>query len=139
MSNEVTTSRRPVPLGMRLGWILLAVSALGILAAPVTILRAIPDLTTRPSRHAFAGALGLAALAILEFVLAVIPIRRGERWALVAAVIPFVIVAVPVLIVDATYVARERLWNTLTPQVVGLVLGVASLILCAVSSLRSRQ
>lgn len=81
----------------------------------------------------------MAALAILEFLLAVIPIRRGERWALVAAALPFVIVAVPVLVVDATNVARDRLWNTLAPQVAGLALGVASLTLCAVGTPRSRR
>jgi hypothetical protein len=63
---------------MRIGSALLAVSALGMLAAPITIVTAIPDLTTRTSRHALAGALGLTALAFLEFLLAIIPIRRGE-------------------------------------------------------------
>ena len=50
-----------LPAGLRVGSALLAMSALGMLAAPITILMAIPDLTTRPSRHAFAGALGLAS------------------------------------------------------------------------------
>src|SRR5262245_49437846 len=56
---------------LRLGSNLLALSAVGLLAAPFTILLNIPDLSTRPSRHAFAGALGLAGLAALEFILAV--------------------------------------------------------------------
>jgi hypothetical protein len=123
---------------LRIGSALLAVSAVGMLAAPITILAAIPDLTTRASRHACAGALGLAALAILELLLAVIPIRRGERWALWAAAVPFVIVGIPILIVDATYVAPARLWNTLAPQVAGLVVGIASWTLCAVSMKRRR-
>jgi hypothetical protein len=123
---------------MRVGSALLAVSALGMLAAPITILAAIPDLTTRASRHAFAGALGLAALAFLEFLLAIIPIRRGERWALAAAAIPFVVVGIPVLIVDATNVAPARLWNTLLPQVAGLILGIASWTLCVISALVRR-
>ncbi len=132
-------SRPAVPAGMRLGWVLLAVSALGILVSPITILMAIPDFTTRSSRHAFAGALGLTALAILEFLLAAIPIRRGERWALVVAAIPFVIVGIPVLVVDATNIVHERLWNTLAPQVLGLTLGVASWTLCAVSMLARKK
>ena len=138
MSDAATTSRHAPPLALRWGSTLLALSALGILAAPVTILRAIPDLTTRPSRHAFAGALGLAAVAVLECLLAVFPVRRGERWALVAAALPFAIVALPVLVVDATHVAPERLWNTLAPQVAGLLLGVASLALCALAARRRR-
>ena len=95
-----------VPRVLQLGSTLLAVSSLGLLAAPITILAAIPDLTTRASRHAFAGALGLTALAIVEFLLALVPVRRGERWALGAAAIPFVIVGLPVFVVDATNVAR---------------------------------
>jgi hypothetical protein len=122
-----------VPFGLRLGSILLAVSALGILAAPIAIVRAIPDLTTRSSRHELAGALGLTALAILEFLLAAFPIRRGERWALVAAAMPFVVVGIPMIGVDVMHVTREQLWNTLAPQVFGLVLGAASWTLCAIS------
>jgi hypothetical protein len=129
-ADRTTDDRRSVLL--RVGWILLAVSALGFLAAPITILSNIPDFSMRPSRHGFAGALGLTALAVFEFLLAVIPIRRGETWALVAAGIPFVVVGVPVLIVDATNIAPERLWRTLAPQVAGLVLGTAAWVLCVV-------
>ena len=123
------------PVGLRFGSILLALSSLGLIAAPITILRSIPDLTTRASRHAFAGALALMTVAVLECVLALIPVRRGEGWALVAAAVPFVVVGVPVLIVDATNVAPERLWNTLAPQVLGLLLGATALTWCAVSRL----
>ena len=136
MSEEATRAHPAISIATRVGSVLLAVSALALLIAPIMILRAIPDLTTRASRHAFAGALGLTAVAFLEFVLAVVPIRRGERWALVAAAVPFVIVGVPVLLVDATHVARERLWNTLAPQVFGLLLGGVALALCAVGGSR---
>jgi len=119
---------------LRFGSTLLACSAVGLLAAPITIVAGIPDLTTRASRHAFAGALGLTALAILEFLLALFPVRRGERWALAAAAIPFVVVGLPVLVADATNVARERWWNTLAPQALGLVVGTAALVLCAVGA-----
>jgi hypothetical protein len=131
--SDVDRSRdgqRSVALGV--GWVLLAVSAIGLLAAPITMLMSIPDFSTRPSRHAFAGASGLTALAVLEFVLAVIPIRRGERWAVIAAGVPFLVVGMPVLIVDATNVASERVWQTLAPQVAGLLLGVAAWFLCVV-------
>jgi len=125
-----------VPRVLQLGSALLAVSSLGLLAAPITILAAIPDLTTRASRHAFAGALGLTALAIVEFLLALVPVRRGERWALGAAAIPFVIVGLPVFVVDATNVARERLLNTLAPQALGFVLGTTALVLCGIGAKR---
>ena len=125
-------NRPPIPL--RVGWVLLAVAAAGLLAAPITILRNIVDLSTRPSRHAFAGALGLAALAAMEFLLAVVPIRRGERWAIIAAGLPFVLVGLPVLVVDATNVAPERLSRTLAPQVIGLVVGTTGLVLCAIGT-----
>ena len=130
-----TTADRP-SIALRVGWVLLAVAAAGLLAAPITILRNIVDLSTRPSRHAFAGALGLAALAAMQFLLAIIPIRRGERWAIIAAGLPFVLVGLPVLVVDATNVAPERLSRTLAPQVVGLVVGTTALVLCAIGTRR---
>ena len=105
---------------LRVGWVLLAVAAAGLLAAPITILRNIADLSTRPGRHAL-RCVGPGALAAMEFLLAIIPIRRGERWAIVAAGLPFVLVGLPALVVDATNVAPERLSRTLAPQVVGLV------------------
>ena len=117
---------------LRVGWMLLAVSSVGLLAAPVTILRNRPDLATRTGRHVLAGALALVCVAILEFVLAVVPIRRGERWAVAAAALPFVVVGLPILFVDATHVAAQRLRATLAPQVAGLAAGSAALVLCAV-------
>jgi len=129
------TSRRQRPQGkpglLRLGAALLAVSSVGLLAAPATIVRVMPDLSTRSGRHTLAGVLALMAIAILECVLAMIPIRRGERWALATAAVPFVVIGLPIFLIDATYVASERLWNTLAPQGAGLALGVTALILCA--------
>jgi hypothetical protein len=127
-------SAPPRPPGggvLRLGVALLLVAAVGLLAAPMTIARAMPELTTRAGRHTLAGVLALVAVAILLALLAAGPIRRGERWAVVAAAVPFAVVGVPILIVDATHVAAERLWNTLAPQAIGLVIGTAALFLCA--------
>lgn len=124
---------------LRAGSSLLALSALGLLVAPAMILSAHPDLATRAGRHTLAGALALIALAVLEFLLAVIPIRRGEKWAIAAAAVPFLIVGVPVLIVDATRVAPERLLATLAPQVAGLALGLLALALCAIGCRRGRR
>jgi O-antigen/teichoic acid export membrane protein len=116
---------------LRLGSTLLAVGSLGMLAAPITIMAGIDSLHARTGRHALAGALGLTTVAVLECVLALGPIRRGERWALVAAVVPFIVVGIPVLVVDGTYVARERVRRTLAPQVIGLLVGGVALLLCA--------
>ena len=128
----MSTSEKPnIPVVLRIGSVMLAVAAVGLLAAPITILLALPDLSTRLNRHAFAGALGLAAVAVLEFLLALIPIRRGEKWALIAAALPFVLVGVPVLIVDATNVAPERLLGTLASQIAGLAVGTTAWVLCA--------
>jgi hypothetical protein len=73
-------------------------------------------------------------VAILGWILALVPIRRGERWAVAAAAVPFVVIGFPIFVVDATYVARERLWNTLAPQALGLAMGMAALVLCAIGT-----
>ncbi len=122
------------PAALRLGVALLVVSSLGLLAAPITIVKAMPDLTTRAGRHTLAGVLALTAVAVFECILALIPIRRGERWAVVAAAVPFAIVGIPIFLVDAAYVAPERLWNTLAPQGAGLLMGITALILCVLGT-----
>jgi len=40
------------------------------MAVPIAILSAAPDLATRTGRHAFAGAMGLIALAIVNVLIA---------------------------------------------------------------------
>jgi hypothetical protein len=124
--------RRGDPGLLRVGSTLLGVGSLGMLAAPITIVGTMPELTTRTGRHLLVGALGLTAVVILECVLAFIPVRRGERWGLLAAAVPFVVIGVPIFIVDASYVRPERLWNTMAPQALGLLTGATALALCAV-------
>ncbi|HEV8254691.1 MAG TPA: hypothetical protein VGQ78_08050 [Vicinamibacteria bacterium] len=119
---------------LRLGVALFVAGLIGMLAAPITIIRVMPGLHTRTGRHTLVGALGLIAVAILGWILALVPIRRGERWAVAAAAVPFVVVGFPIFVVDATYVARERLWNTLAPQALGLAMGMAALVLCAIGT-----
>jgi hypothetical protein len=128
--------RRGDPGMLRIGSTLLGVGSLGMLAAPITIVAAMPDLATRTGRHILVGALGLTAVAILECVIAFCAVRRGERWALVAAAIPFLVVGIPIFVVDATYVRPERLWNTLAPQALGLLTGGVALLLCALGRAR---
>jgi hypothetical protein len=121
-----------MPWQLRAGCTLLALASLGLLSAPLTILSFGPDLTTRAGRHVLAGALGLSALALLLLVVALVPLRRGERWALWVAAAPFVVVGVPMLVVDASFVAPGRVLGTLAPQLAGNGVGVAALVLCAV-------
>lgn len=115
---------------LRWGSIILAISAIGIMAAPIVILSGQPDPGTRIGRHVWAGALALACLSILEILIALVPLRRGEKWAFWAAVLPFVMVGFPVLILDAVYVPAKNLVNTLAPQVLGLGAGLIGLALC---------
>ena len=119
---------------LRVGSAILATAAWGLLAAPYAILSQSPDPATQTGRHLIAGALALAALGIMEVALALGPIRRGEKWAMAVAAFPFFVVAVPVLILDAVYVAPARLLATLAPQVGGLLVGLAALARCAVGA-----
>lgn len=116
---------------LRWGSTILAVSALFIMAAPIVILSRQPDLATRTGRHVWAGALGLASLAILESLIALVPLRRGEKWAFWAALIPYAIVGFPVLVIDAVHVPMENLVNTLAPQIFGLAVGTIGLFFSA--------
>jgi hypothetical protein len=60
---------------LRVGIALLVVSSIGLLAAPITIVRAMPGLDTRTGRHTLVGALGLAAVAIFECIPALRALR----------------------------------------------------------------
>ena len=118
---------------VRLGSTILAVGALGLLAASAAILLSNqPDPSTRVGRHLWAGALVLACLSVQEVLLALVPLRRGEPWAIVAAAIPFLIVGAPVLYLDATHVSTGARFWTLVPQIVSQLIGGAGLVLCAV-------
>jgi hypothetical protein len=97
----------------------MAAGALGILGAPLTIFANHPDLTTRTGRHLAAGALAMTALVIIEVLICLFPLRRGEGWALWAAAIPLFVLGLPVFVIDAMFVpARTRL-GTLLPQGIG--------------------
>jgi len=117
---------------VRLGATILAIGALGLFAASAAIvLTNQPDPSTRAGRHLWAGALAIACLALQEIILALIPLRRGERWAVWAAAIPFLLVGVPVLYLDATYVEKSARLSTLMPQVISQLIGISGLVLCA--------
>jgi hypothetical protein len=105
----------------------LAIGLLGLLAAPITILSHHPDLTTRTGRHLLTGALGLTALVCIEIVICLIPLRRGEGWALWAAAIPLVVLGIPIFIVDAIFAPAQTRFATLLPQAIGDLFALAVL------------
>lgn len=117
------TSRR------RTGSILVALSyALSGLAA-YAILSTRPDMTTRTGRHLLAGALAIISLSGVEILIALVPLRRGERWVFWAALLPLISLVLPVMVLDATHVAFGHLLITITPFVTGLTLAISGLVL----------
>lgn len=108
--------------------ILMAIGVLGILAAPATILSRHPDLTTRTGRHLVAGALGITALVAVTVLICLIPLRRGETWALYAVAIPLAVLGIPIFVIDATFVPPRTRFATLLPQAAGDLFAIAVLI-----------
>ena len=115
---------------------IVALGALGMLASAAAILPRQIDPGARVGRHLVAGALSIAALAIVELLVALFALRRGEKWAFFAALVPAVLVGVPVVVVDATYAAPATLFATILPQVFGLAITVAGLTLCGLALFR---
>jgi hypothetical protein len=111
--------------------IFLAIGVLGILAAPLTILSHHPDLTTRTGRHLLAGALGITALVLVEVLICVFPLRRGETWALWAAAIPLLVLGLPIFIVDVTFVPARTRFATLLPQAIGNLFAIGLILYLA--------
>jgi hypothetical protein len=109
------------------GCAILTVGALGLSAASFAILARGPELATRTGRHLVAGALANLSLALLMALLAAIPLRRGERWALWAYLAPLLLYGLPILVIDAMNVAPARLARTLAPQILGLASVVVGL------------
>src|SRR5215471_858693 len=80
--------------------------------AAYAILNTHPDLSTRTGRHLMAGALAIVSLSAVEILIALFPLRRGELWALWAALLPLVFLAIPVILVDVTQVSSGHLLVT---------------------------
>jgi hypothetical protein len=114
---------------LRVGSFLLAFAALGLASASFAIVSPTPGLAEKIGRHLLAGSLANLAVSLLLFLIAAIPLRRGQRWALWAYCVPFIVYGVPVLVVDATHVARERLFITLLPQILGLLIAMIGLLI----------
>jgi hypothetical protein len=88
-----------------------------------------PEVATRDGRHLIAGAMAIVSLALIEILIALIPLRRGEKWAFWAALIPMLSLVIPVMLIDAVNVTPDHLVTTLTPFALGLVLAFAGLAL----------
>ena len=79
----------------------------------------------------WAGALANAALALVEILVILIALRKGEKWAWWAAALPLICYGLPILILDSVFVSSERLVETLAPQALGLITAGTGLVLAA--------
>lgn len=131
---EECPGRRACSRWTTVGCILVAMSyAIASLGA-YAILYEAPDLHTRAGRHLLAGGLAIATLSGVEMIVALLPLRRGERWAFWVAILPLVSLVVPMMVVDATHVAPEHRLATLVPFIVGLALAAIGLFLTATNT-----
>lgn len=116
---------------LRAGSAILTVAAAGILFASFAILSPRPNPWASAGRHLWAGALANACVALLLIAIAAIPLRRGEKWAFWAYLIPIALYGLPIAILDTIYVSRPNLLMTLAPQLAGLAVVAVGLALCA--------
>ena len=105
---------------LRTGAAILAIAAIGLMAPSFVLLRSSPGVEHRIGRHLTAGALANAALSIVLLIVALGPIRRGERWALSLFLVTLIGYGLPMLFLDSTWVAPERVFRTIAPQLAGL-------------------
>ena len=116
---------------LRAGSAILVVAAAGILAVSFAILSPRPSPWTYAGRHLWAGGLANACVALLLIAIAAVPLRRGEKWAFWAYVIPIAVYSLPIAILDTLYAPKDRLLLTLAPQFAGLAAAAVGLALCA--------
>ncbi len=114
---------------LRRASVTLAAASVLLLSVSLVFLIDEPDPASRVGRHLIAGSLANAALAVTLFVVAVIPLRRGERWTFWVYLILCLLYGIPVFIVDMIFVRTENLVVTLLPQGVGLLAVIVGLFL----------
>jgi hypothetical protein len=120
----------------KIGSTILAVGALSLSAASFAMLAPGPDVTTHIGRLLCAGALANFSLSLIWALIAIFPLRRGEKWAFWAFCLPIPLYGIPMLILDATNVEPSSLVSTLAPQVLGLSIALVGLFLVAPSVFR---
>jgi len=116
---------------LKVGAVILTIGALGLSGASAAIFANSPEVTIAIGRLMRAGALANLCLSLLWALIAAIPLRRGEKWAFWAFLIPIPLYGIPILYLDATYASREGLVTTLAPQVGGLLVAAIGLALVA--------
>lgn len=116
---------------LRAGSAVVAAAALCVLGASAAILSPWPAPWTPVGRHLWAGGLANACVGLLLLVIALIPLRRGEKWAFWASVLPIAVYGIPVAVLDTLYAPRDRLLATLAPQLAGLAIFAIGFALCA--------
>ncbi|MCI0695165.1 hypothetical protein L0337_24545 [candidate division KSB1 bacterium] len=116
---------------LKIGAAVLAIGALSLSAASIAMLAQGPDVTTHIGRLLCAGALANFSLSLIWALIAIFPLRRGEKWAFWAFCLPILLYGIPMLILDATNVEPSSLVSTLAPQVLGLSMALVGLFLVA--------
>ena len=86
-------------------------------------------MTARTGRHLLAGALALATLSLVSIGLTLGPLRRGERWAWWAVLVPIFTVAMPIATIDALFVRSGNVIATVGPQAAGITAALVGLFL----------
>lgn len=116
---------------LKLGSAILALGYVGLFAASLAMVSRGADPESAIGRHLWAGALANASLCIVEILIVTQALCKGEKWAWWAAVVPLVAYGIPILILDALHVPAERLFLTLAPQLIGLIVAGVGLTLSA--------
>jgi len=75
------------------------------------------------------AALVCIALILVEIMIALMPLRRGESWALWAAAVPFVVVGVPRLLTDSACQLSDMHHHGCHQFMMAMLLGVIGLVL----------
>ena len=124
---------------LRGGSAILTVAAAGLLGASFAILTPRPNPWSPFGRHLWAGALANGSVALLLVAIAAIPLRRGEKWAFWAYLIPIAVYGLPIAILDTLFAPRVTLVRTLAPQLAGLAAVAVGLALCAMDLFEDKQ
>jgi hypothetical protein len=115
--------------------------ALAYLAAAVT---PVENLIRRndPTHHQHmdAGtALVVIVLSAVEIMIALAPVRRGERWALVATMLPMIVVGIPRLVTDPACQLYDLSHHGCHQVMIAMTLGFIGWLLSCVAGFSKRS
>ena len=80
------------------------------------------DLTTANGRHLLAGALANGAFCFSQIMITNFALRKGEKWAWWANLVPAIGYGLTILLTDAFHVSKDKLFITLAPQIGGMII-----------------